>query len=51
MWALRDSNPQPPRCKGGVGGKVHSLDEWWLNKEGYKAIQLSLLILLSKAGI
>ena len=37
--------------KGGVGGNVHSLDEWWLNKQGYKAIQLSLLILLSEAGI
>jgi tripeptide aminopeptidase len=37
--------------RGGKGGKAHSLDEWWLNKEGHKAIQLALLILLSESGI
>ena len=37
--------------KGGIGGKAHSLDEWWLNKDGYKAIQLTLLLLLSESGI
>ena len=37
--------------RGGDGGKAHSLDEWWINKEGYKSIQLALLILLSESGI
>ena len=37
--------------RGGEGGGAHSLDEWWINKEGYKSIQLALLILLSESGI
>ena len=37
--------------RGGDGGKAHSLDEWWINKEGHKAIQLALLILLMEAGM
>ena len=37
--------------RGGVGGGAHSLDEWWLNKDGYKSVQLALLILLSESGI
>jgi acetylornithine deacetylase/succinyl-diaminopimelate desuccinylase-like protein len=37
--------------RGGKGGKAHSLDEWWVNEDGHKAIQLALLILLSEAGI
>jgi len=37
--------------RGGQGGKAHSLDEWWINEEGHKAIQLALLILLSEAGM
>ncbi len=37
--------------RGGDGGGAHSLDEWWLNKDGYKSIQLALLILLSESGI
>ena len=36
--------------RGGDGGKNHSLDEWWLNKDGYKAIHLALLVLLAEAG-
>jgi acetylornithine deacetylase/succinyl-diaminopimelate desuccinylase-like protein len=36
--------------RGGKGGKAHSLDEWWVNEEGHKAIQLALLILLSETG-
>ena len=36
---------------GGKGGKAHSLDEWWINEDGHKAIQLALLILLSESGI
>ena len=37
--------------RGGDGGKAHSLDEWWTNKEGHKAIQLALLILLMESGM
>ena len=37
--------------RGGDGGNAHSLDEWWTNKEGHKAIQLALLILLMEAGM
>jgi len=37
--------------RGGVGAHAHSLDEWWLNKEGYKAIQLAFLLLLSEAQL
>ena len=37
--------------RGGNGGKAHSLGEWWVNEEGYKAIQLALLIVLSETGI
>ena len=37
--------------RGGDGGKAHSLDEWWINKEGHKSIQLVLLILLMEAGM
>ena len=37
--------------RGGEGGGAHSLDEWWLNKDGFRSIQLALLILLSESGI
>ena len=37
--------------RGGRGGNAHSLDEWWVNDEGHKAIQLALLILLSEAKL
>lgn len=37
--------------RGGVGAFAHSLDEWWLDKEGYKAIQLAYLLLLSEAQL
>ncbi len=37
--------------RGGDGSGAHSLDEWWLNKDGYKSRQLALLILLSESGI
>jgi len=37
--------------RGGDGGKAHSLAEWWTNKEGHKAIQLALLILLMESGM
>lgn len=37
--------------RGGSGGNAHSLDEWFYNDEGHKAIQLALLLLISEAGI
>ena len=37
--------------RGGVGAYGHSLREWWLNKEGYKSIQLALLLLVSEAEL
>ena len=37
--------------RGGIGGNAHALDEWWLNKEGYKAIQLALITLIAEAGL
>ena len=36
--------------RGGKGGNVHSLDEWWYNDRGYRSIQLSLLLVLMEAG-
>lgn len=36
--------------RGGVGAENHSLTEWWLNKDGHKAIQRALLTLLAEAG-
>lgn len=37
--------------RGGSGGNAHSLDEWWLNKDGHIAIQRTLLLLVSQAGL
>ena len=37
--------------RGGAGGENHSPDEWWVNEEGYKAIQRALLILLAEGGL
>jgi acetylornithine deacetylase/succinyl-diaminopimelate desuccinylase-like protein len=37
--------------RGGSGGNVHSLKEWWFNKDGHKSIQLALLLLISEAGL
>ena len=36
--------------RGGTGRHGHSLNEWWLNKDGHLAIQNALLILVSQAG-
>ncbi len=36
--------------RGGKGGNVHSLGEWWYNDRGYRSIQLSLLLVLMEAG-
>ncbi|MGA0560331.1 M20/M25/M40 family metallo-hydrolase [Larkinella sp. VNQ87] len=35
---------------GGIGGNVHSLNEWWLNDKGYLGLQNVLLVLLAEAG-
>ncbi|MFD2202191.1 M20/M25/M40 family metallo-hydrolase [Shivajiella indica] len=32
--------------RGGEGGGAHSLDEWWVNKNGHLAIQQALLLIL-----
>ncbi len=37
--------------RGGVGRNAHSLGEWWLDKEGYKAAQMALLLLVSESGL
>ena len=37
--------------RGGIGAFGHSLNEWWLNKDGHKAIQLALLLLVAEAGL
>jgi acetylornithine deacetylase/succinyl-diaminopimelate desuccinylase-like protein len=37
--------------RGGEGGENHSPGEWWLNRDGYKAIQRAFLILLAEAGL
>jgi len=37
--------------RGGVGRKAHSLDEWWLDVEGYKSTQLALLLVIAEAKI
>ena len=36
--------------KGGVGGAVHSLGEWWMNKDGYLGVQNALLLVLMQGG-
>ncbi|WP_372906346.1 M20/M25/M40 family metallo-hydrolase [Rhodohalobacter sp.] len=35
--------------RGGAGGNGHSLNEWWLNKDGHLAIQRALLLVVSEA--
>jgi len=37
--------------RGGVGANAHSLDEWWIDRDSFKAIQLAFLILISEAGL
>ena len=37
--------------RGGEGRNAHSLDEWWLDKDGYKATQLALMLLLAESGL
>lgn len=35
--------------RGGKSGKAHSLKEWWLDVNGYKAIQFALLTVIAEA--
>ncbi len=37
--------------RGGAGDWAHSLLEWWANKEGHKAVQYALLVLLAESGL
>jgi acetylornithine deacetylase/succinyl-diaminopimelate desuccinylase-like protein len=37
--------------RGGIGGENHSPGEWWIDVEGYKAIQRALLLLVAEAGL
>lgn len=37
--------------RGGIGGRAHSLDEWWQNKDSHISIQIALLALLAQAGV
>ena len=37
--------------RGGKAAWAHSLLEWWADKDGYKATQYALLLLLSESGI
>ncbi|NNE29801.1 MAG: M20/M25/M40 family metallo-hydrolase [Saprospiraceae bacterium] len=37
--------------RGGRGQNAHSLNEWWLNEDGYKATQLALLLLVAESGM
>ena len=36
---------------GGVGGGAHSPDEWWMNRDGVRGIQRTLLITVAEAGL
>ena len=38
-------------ARGGEGRNAHSLQEWWLDVEAYKATQLALLLLMSESGV
>lgn len=37
--------------RGGKGGNSHALNEWYLNENGYLAINQALLLLLAEAGL
>lgn len=36
---------------GGESGGFHSLNEWWINKDGYLGIQQAFLLLVADAGL
>ena len=37
--------------RGGIGLGGHSLNEWWMNRDGHLAIQQALLLLVAEAGL
>jgi di/tripeptidase len=37
--------------RGGRAQNAHSLNEWWLNDNGYQATQLALLLLVAESGL
>ena len=37
--------------RGGEGGNGHAPDEWWINRDGYLAIQRALLLTVAEAGL
>jgi acetylornithine deacetylase/succinyl-diaminopimelate desuccinylase-like protein len=37
--------------RGGVGARGHSLDEWWINADGARAIKRALLLTVAEAGL
>lgn len=37
--------------RGGIGGKAHSPDEWWIGRDSHRAIQRTLLLALAQAGL
>jgi tripeptide aminopeptidase len=37
--------------RGGEGGGAHTPAEWWLNRDGTRAIRKALLILLAESGV
>ena len=37
--------------RGGEGASNHSPDEWWINRDGYLAIQRALLLVVAEAGL
>ena len=37
--------------RGGEGAANHSPDEWWINRDGYLAIQRALLLVVAEAGL
>jgi acetylornithine deacetylase/succinyl-diaminopimelate desuccinylase-like protein len=37
--------------RGGIGANGHALDEYWVNRDGWKAIQRALLLTLVESGL
>ena len=37
--------------RGGVGANAHSLDEWWIDRDAFKSIQLAFILMVAEAGI
>ena len=37
--------------RGGRGQNAHSLDEWWIDTDAYKATQLALILLVAEGGL